>query len=215
MTGRPRTGLQLHDLSEVDQYKLLSVAVQPRPIAWVSTLSSDGTPNLAPFSFFTVASRKPPTVLLSIGERDGVSGAEKDTLANVRATDELVINIPGQANADAVAASSTQVASEVDEHVLAGVTAVPSTVVGPPTVAEALMALECRLADEVRVGTDVLVLAEVLAVTYRSGLLDERLHVAEHAESFLGRLAGPYFTGPVTRIAQRSGIGVAPPGGQR
>jgi flavin reductase (DIM6/NTAB) family NADH-FMN oxidoreductase RutF len=208
----PRTQVAFGDLDEAEQYKLLSVAVQPRPIAWVSTLAADGTPNLAPFSFFTVASRNPPTVLVSIGERDGVSGAEKDTLANVRATGELVVNVPGQENADAVAASSTQVAPDVDEHRLAGVTPVPSTSVAPPTVAEALLALECRVAGEVRVGTDVLVLAEVLTLTCRPGLLDERRHVSEDAESFLGRLAGPFFAGPLTRVPQRSGIGTSTQG---
>lgn len=217
MSAAGRDVIAVRDLSAAEQYKLLSVAVEPRPIAWVSTISTDGVRNLAPFSFFTVASRMPPTLLVSIGERDGAAGAVKDTLANIRAAGELVINIPGRDNAEAVALSSTQYAAEVDEFDVAGVTAIASQVVGAPSVAEALMSLECRFTQEIRVGVDVLVLAELLVATYPSGLLDERLHITDDALAFLGRLAGPYFTTPSARIPQGAGIGVdttpaVPPG---
>lgn len=209
MSSGLRDVLELSALSEADHYKLLSVAVQPRPIAWVSTVSADGVANLAPYSFFTVASRKPPTVLVSIGERGGVPGEVKDTLANVRATGEMVVNIADVGAADAVAHSSTELEPAIDEFEYAGIDRVPSRFVAPPTVRDALIALECRLAGEVAVGTDVLVLGEVVGMTCRAELVDERLHIGDGVHSFLGRLAGPYFTTPATRIAQISGIGVA------
>ena len=85
------------DPSELDPrsvYKLLIGSVVPRPIAWASTLSPEGVPNLAPYSFFTVASRNPPTLCISVGER--LLGGEpypKDTLRNVEETGEFVVNV--------------------------------------------------------------------------------------------------------------------------
>ena len=73
------------DLKTKDIYKLLTGSVVPRPIAWVSTVSEDGVHNLAPFSFFTVASTKPAILAISIGQGSGErEGTEKDTLANIR-----------------------------------------------------------------------------------------------------------------------------------
>lgn len=205
-----REAIEIDRLTPGDQYKLLSVAVQPRPIAWVSTVCAGGVPNLAPFSFFTVASRQPPTLLVSIGQRPEDPANAKDTLANIRTTSEFVVNIPGAEHAEQVAASSSAVPAAVDEFVVAGVAAVPSRRVTPPSVADALVSLECRLSQELTVGTDVLVLGEVLTTTVRSGLLDQRLHVDIEANPYLGRLAGPYFAGAVQRIGQRAGAGVDP-----
>jgi flavin reductase (DIM6/NTAB) family NADH-FMN oxidoreductase RutF len=205
-----RDVIELDRLSADEQYKLLSVAVQPRPIAWVSTVCPDGVANLAPFSFFTVASRRPATLLISVGERPEDPANAKDTLANIRGTGEFVVNIPGAEHADQVAATSSAVPADQDEFSVAGVAAVPSKRVAAPSVADALLSLECRFSQEVAVGTDVLVLGEVLATTVRAGLLDERLHVDIQAHPYLARLAGPYFSTAVHRVVQRSGAGVDP-----
>ena len=74
-------------------YKLLVGAVVPRPIAWVSTRSRDGVLNLAPYSFFTVVSREPPMLAISIGPRTGGEDYPKDTLTNMRESQEFVINM--------------------------------------------------------------------------------------------------------------------------
>lgn len=181
-------------------YKLISACVQPRPIAWVSTVSPSGIRNLAPFSFFTVASRAPVSVMFSVGERIGTVGGIKDTLTNIRATREMVVNIAAADQADLVAESSATVDPVVDEFELAGVEAVPSTLVRPDSVADALFSLECVLTQEIPVGTDVVVVARVCAVTTRRNVLDERLHTEE--TGFLGRLAGPYFTTQMNRVPQ-------------
>ncbi|KWX66208.1 flavin reductase family protein [Mycobacterium sp. NAZ190054] len=182
-------------------YKLISACVQPRPIAWVSTISPGGVRNLAPFSFFTVASRAPVSVMFSIGERLGTVGGIKDTLANIRATRELVVNIPAAEQADSVAESSATVDPDVDEFDLAGIPTVASTLVRPDSVDGALFSLECVLTQEFPVGTDVVVIARVVAVTSRRPLLDEAMHTDE--TGFLGRLAGPYFTTEMNRVPQR------------
>lgn len=183
----------IDELDDAQVYTLLSAAVQPRPIAWVATLDTDGVRNLAPFSFFNVASRKPPTLMLSIGERIGFPGRPKDTLVNIRETGEFVVNIPSVANAAAVTASFATVEPDVDEFRLAGVTALDSRVVAPPSVAESLISLECRLADLVEIGTDTVVFGTVVAATTRFGALDDRLHADLSGGRWLSRLAGPYY----------------------
>lgn len=190
------------DLDDAQVYTLLSAAVQPRPIAWVATVDRDGLRNLAPFSFFNVASRKPPTLMLSIGERIGFPGRPKDTLVNITQTGEFVVNIPSVHNAEAVTASFATVAPEIDEFDLAGVTAVDSQVVAPPSVGESLISLECRLAQLIEVGTDTMVLGTVVAATTRFGALDERLHADLSGGRWLSRLAGPYYATTTAGVHQ-------------
>jgi flavin reductase (DIM6/NTAB) family NADH-FMN oxidoreductase RutF len=133
------------------RHLLLTGLVVPRPIAWVSTLAADGTPNLAPYSFFALVSSAPPTVVVSVGSRGGVP---KDTLANARATGELVVNVVGRELAVPMNASSIESAPDHDEFAFAGVTPAPSRVVRPPRVAEARAHLEARVTQIVPVPDD-------------------------------------------------------------
>jgi flavin reductase (DIM6/NTAB) family NADH-FMN oxidoreductase RutF len=197
-----RTRYDIGAMTEGDVYKLLSCSVQPRPIAWVSTVSADGTRNLAPFSFFTVASRNPATLVISIGERIGSPGEPKDTLVNVRETGNFVVNIPAADTVEAVTASFATVEPDVDEFTLSGATPIPSHSVSAPSVLESLISLECELLREIDLGTDTLVLGTVTTVTSRPGLLSESLHVDTLEHPFLGRLAGPFYTTSMNRVAQ-------------
>ena len=192
------------DLDDAQVYTLLCAAVQPRPIAWVSTVDRDGVRNLAPFSFFNVASRNPPTLMVSISERIGFPGRPKDTLVNIQQTGEFVVNIPSVDNAEAVTASFATVEPEVDEFDLARVTAIDSRAVAPPSVAQALVSLECRLAQLIELGTDTLALGTVVAATTRFGAIDERLHADQSGGLWLSRLAGPFYstTTPATHQDQ-------------
>lgn len=199
------SGRKKHDVATMaaaDVYKLLSSAVQPRPIAWISTVSGSGVRNLAPFSFFNVASRDPATLMISIGERIGFPGEPKDTLVNIRETGSFVVNIPAADSVRAVTASFASVHPAVDEFELAGVTAIASQTVAAPSVLESLVSLECRLLQEIALGVDTLVLGSVLGATSRSGLLADDLHVDTVEHKFLGRLAGPYYTTDMNRVAQ-------------
>lgn len=183
-------------------YKLLVGAVQPRPIAWVSTIAADGCANLAPFSFFTVASRFPATIVVSIGQHPG--GRTKDTLRNLRDTGDFVVNIASFEHNPAVSASGTAVDADVDEFALAGLTAVPSTKVRAPRVAEAQLALECALHNEIQIGTDTAVFGTVLIAHAAPGVLNDRMWVDNDVLRPLGRLAGPWFTGPLSAIPESS-----------
>jgi flavin reductase (DIM6/NTAB) family NADH-FMN oxidoreductase RutF len=142
-------------------YKLLVGAVVPRPIAWVSTRSRDGVLNLAPYSFFTVVSREPPMLAISIGPRTGGEDYPKDTLTNMRESQEFVINMVSMALADAMHETSFNHSPEVDEFERAGVTPAPCEVVRTPRVAEARISMECTVEHMLKLGSDSLVIGRM------------------------------------------------------
>ena len=117
--------------------------VVPRPIGWISTLSADGVPNLAPFSSFNAVSGVPPHVMFSPGGV-GPEGASKHSLLNVQATGEFVANVVSLALVEQMVKTSAAAAEDVDEFDLAGLVKAPSKLVKPPRVAEAPIHLECR-----------------------------------------------------------------------
>ncbi|MEI6724016.1 MAG: flavin reductase family protein [Betaproteobacteria bacterium] len=178
--------------SELDApaiYRLLTGLVLPRPIAFVSTVSPDGVPNLAPFSFFTVASADPPVLAISIDLRYGHE--TKDTLSNIATSGEFVVNIASENLAESVNTASLDWAPDIDEFEKAGLTAVrDNLVVKPPRVAESPAQFECRHLQNVEFGKWTLVLGEVVAIRCREDLLDARLRVDVAALNPLGRLAG-------------------------
>jgi flavin reductase (DIM6/NTAB) family NADH-FMN oxidoreductase RutF len=134
-------------------YKLLIGSVVPRPIAWVSTISPDGQPNLAPFSYFNIGCANPPTLLFCPDRRP--NGDKKDTLLNVEATEEFVIHIVDESSVEAMNRTSGNYPSGVNEFEIAGLAAVPSTKVRPPRLAIAPIAFECRLFQIVPLGDGI------------------------------------------------------------
>ena len=122
-------------------YKLIVGAVVPRPIAFVSTISTDGVYNLAPFSFFNGVCADPPVVLFCPMNRN----PSKDTLINVRATGEFVINIVSEEIADKMNVCSGDYPHGEDEFKISGLTPVPSGLVRPPRVLESHVNMECKL----------------------------------------------------------------------
>ncbi len=132
-------------------YRSLTSLVQPRPIAWVSSVAADGSANLAPFSFFNVVCADPPTVLFCpmVGGR---SGLEKDTLKNVRETGEFVINIVSRDLVERMNLTSAEVERGIDEFDLAGLEKRPGLEVAVPKVAAARASIECRLDRIVPIG---------------------------------------------------------------
>lgn len=136
-----------------DVYRLMIRSILPRPIAWVATISEDGVRNLAPFSFFTGVSSDPPTLCFAPGRRS-VGGGKKDTLANVEASGEFVVNVVTESLAERMNESATDFPPGVDEFERAGVTPVPGERVRAPRVAESPVQMECRLVQTVDVGPD-------------------------------------------------------------
>lgn len=182
--------LDARDITPSKAFGLLKASVVPRPIAWTSTVGTDGVNNLAPFSFFTVVSSDPPMVLLSLEFLDG--GLPKDSAANIEATGEFVVNIAPSAYARAVDLTSQPFDAHVDEFTLAGLTPVPSLHVRPARVAEAPISLECRLHTTLQPGSDRLVIGEVVAFHVARRVLgdDGRIDVARLDP--LGRTAADF-----------------------
>ncbi len=149
----------------VNGYALLNSLVVPRPIAWVSTLDTHGRANLAPHSFFNVASADPPTVMFT-------SVGDKDTLRNVRETGEFVVCVASAPLLHAVNDSSAPFEHGSDEAEELGIAMEPSVVVAPPRVAASPASIECRLDRLVEVGTSTVVLGTVVLVTVADDALD-------------------------------------------
>ncbi|WP_018922868.1 flavin reductase family protein [Salsuginibacillus kocurii] len=184
---------QPQDLEVQEMYKLMIGSVVPRPIAWVSSKSKEGVYNLAPFSFFTVASRQPPVLLVSIGpgvaEREGTT---KDTLLNIEAQEEYVIQVVPEALGNQMHESSKHVDPEVDEFNLAGLKTVKAKEVDIPIVEASPIAFECKLNQIIPVGSDHLVLGEVVSVH-----IDDEAYAGNYRTAIdewkpLARLAGDY-----------------------
>jgi flavin reductase (DIM6/NTAB) family NADH-FMN oxidoreductase RutF len=125
-------------------YKLLIGSVVPRPIAFVSTISPEGAFNVAPFSFFTVASSNPPVLVFTVGHR-ATPDPRKDTLRNITTAREFVVNIVSEDFGPKMNICAGDYPPEVDEFELAGLTPTPSDLVKAPRVAESHINMECRL----------------------------------------------------------------------
>ena len=164
--------------------------VGPRPIGWISSLGTDGTLNLAPYSFFNAFNYIPPIVgFASIGA--------KDTLANVRANGEFGWSLATRALAEAMNASCAPVAPDVDEFEIAGVTPAASQKIQVPRVAQSPVSFECKLTQVVQLhradGGAIetwLVLGEVVGVHIARRLLHEGIYQTAKARPIL-RGGGP------------------------
>lgn len=170
------------DDPDVNVYRLLAALVVPRPIAWVSTLSGDGVGNLAPHSFFTVSCARPPIVQFT-------SVGDKDTLANVLATREFVVNLASRTLMDLVNDSSARFDPGVDEAKELGIETEPSELVRPRRVVASPASLECTLHSTLDLGDSTIVLGDVVATTVRPEALVDGHPAMERLEpvSRLGR----------------------------
>lgn len=182
------------DPSELDThsvYKLLVGAVVPRPIAWVSTRSHDGVLNLAPFSFFTVASREPPMLAISIGPRTGGEKYAKDTLTNIRDVQEFVINVVSVELANAMHETSINHPADVDEFIRSAVTPMPCETIKTPRVAEAKINMECTVEHILELGSDTMVIGRMQRYHVKDDLISNgRIDLKKLNP--LGRMAGNF-----------------------
>ena len=176
-------------------YKLLISSVVPRPIAWVSSVDADGVRNLAPFSYFMAITDDPPTIAFASSFRGAGRDGKKDTLRNVEATREFVVNVVDDALAAQMNVTSGDYPPEVDEFEVAGLAVAAATRVAPPRVADAPIAMECRLDRIVPVGRANLVLGRIVHLHVRDGLYDPTTgRVDMHRLRPVGRLAGNLYT---------------------
>ena len=153
------------DLNPADMYLLLRDAVMPRPIAWVSTLDTEGVSNLAPYSFFNVVSPNPPVLGFSVGPRNERRGAGdyelKDTLINIQARGEFVVNIVPERFIEQMVRTSDPLPHGASEFAHTALIEQPSLTIAPPRVAGATVAFECTTYDILYVGKSAWVMGLV------------------------------------------------------
>lgn len=190
MLVSPRQRRLINPTQARSTYGLLNSLVVPRAIAWVSSRSPDGVDNLAPHSFFTIVSSRPPLVLFaSIGY--------KDTLRNIEQTGEFVVCGAPQARLDAVNLTAVDFPADVSEFDEAGLTREPSELVAPCRVAESPYALECRLVETRRLGDGISIVGEIVWIA-----IDESVLIGDRVSSAL--------LDPVARLGSSEWSGLGP-----
>ena len=163
------------ELEAQEKYRLLVGGVTPRPIAWISTRSSSGIDNLAPYSFFTVASCNPPVLLYTqVTQRSGI---DKDSLQNLIETGECVVNIVDTALLEKMNTTSASIESDKSEFDFAGVESCASNKVMPRSVKESPVRYECALREVIHISDlpagGTVILLDVKSVYVRDDLYVE------------------------------------------
>ena len=171
-------------------------AVGPRPIAFASTIDSEGRPNLAPFSFFNVFSANPPIAIFSPA-RSGRTGITKHTYDNVKEVPEVVINIVNYDMVHQMSLASSPYEKGVDEFTKAGFTKIPSQKIKPFRVAESPVQLECIVKQVIELGQEGgagnLIISEVVMIHIKEEVLDEKGNIDQHKIDLVARMGGNWY----------------------
>lgn len=185
------------DVSPAKLQGYLQSAVAPRPIAFASTLSKSGKPNLSPFSFFNVFSSNPPILIFSPARRVR-NNTTKHTLENAKDTREVVINVVNFDIVQQASLSSTEYAEGVNEFLKSGLTAIPSDIVKPYRVKESPVQFECKVNEIIALGENGgagnLVICEVLKIHIDEKILDENGMIDQHKIDLVSRLGGNWYS---------------------
>ncbi|MFC4723144.1 flavin reductase family protein [Geojedonia litorea] len=205
------------DLSTGKLHSYLLSAVAPRPIALASTIDKDGRPNLSPFSFFNVFSANPPILIFSPSRRVR-DNTVKHTLTNVKAVNEVVINVVSYDMVQQVSLSSTEYAEGINEFDKSGLTMLKSELVKPFRVAESPVQFECKVNDVIALGAEGgagnLVICEVVKLHISKDVLDGDDQIVQEKLDLVARAGGNYYNRAkkgffeVPKPNQKIGIGV-------
>jgi flavin reductase (DIM6/NTAB) family NADH-FMN oxidoreductase RutF len=184
--------INLMELEPRQAHDLLTSALIPRPIAWVSTINKEGQTNLAPFSFFTGVSWSPPVLAFSVVNR--ADGTLKDTAKNIREVPEFVVNLVSVDLLAPMEYSAKPIPYGTDDLSMTGIHWEPSKTIRPRRVREARIAFECTLERIVTVSEGPhagnLTLGRVRLVHVRDDLLKAGREVDWQGLDILGRLSG-------------------------
>lgn len=189
--------LEPKDLSPLKLQAYLQTAVAPRPIAFASTISASGKPNLSPFSFFNVFSSNPPILIFSPARRVR-DNTIKHTLINAEATKEVVINVVNYDLVQQASLSSTEYADGVNEFIKSGLTQIPSELVKPYRVKESPVQFECKVNQIIALGSEGgagnLIICEVVKIHLDEKILDENQMIDQHKIDLVARLGNNWYT---------------------
>lgn len=171
-------------------------AVGPRPIAFASTIDSNGVPNLAPFSFFNVFSANPPILVFSPA-RSGRTNTTKDTYENVKQHPECVINIVSYPIVEQMSLASSPFEKSINEFEKSGLTPIASDLVKPFRVKESPVQFECKVNEVVELGdgggAGNLVICEVLKIHIAEEVLDENQMIDQYKIDLVARMGGNWY----------------------
>ncbi len=186
------------DKNRRELHHLLLSCIAPRPIAFVSTLSADGVPNLAPFSFFNCFSSHPPVVVFSPSYR-GTDGSAKDTLRNLQSIPECTINGVPEYLLPQVNLAAAPYAADVNEFERAGLTPLPSTIVRPPRVQQAPFSFECKVRQIIEIApgkpaSGNLVICDILYIHLAETVLDAQGRIDPRKLQLVGRLGYSWYS---------------------
>lgn len=187
------------DPQEIDQsaiYKLLTGAVIPRPIGWISSISEDGIPNLAPFSFFNAVGDDPPHVIFSTVRPNN---SNKDTLNNVLATKQFVVNMVTEDTVERMNMTSQSFLPDEDEFELAGLTPIPSVKIKPPRVKESPITMECELVHHYtleghKYGGATIIVGKIVMFHVDENVLSDNYKINLETYKPVARLAGSNYS---------------------
>ncbi len=184
-------------LSTAKLHGYLLGSVAPRPIAFASTLSKEGKPNLSPFSFFNVFSANPPVMIFSPARRVR-DNTTKHTLENARNTKEVVINVVNYDIVQQMSLSSTEYPEGINEFVKSGLTMAPSEKVKPFRVKESPVQFECKVKKILELGKEGgagnLVICEVVQLHISEAVLDENERIDQHKIDLVSRMGGNWYS---------------------
>lgn len=196
--------LDLTDNSNHSVYSYLVGGISPRPIAWVSTLSEEGVANIAPYSFFTVASCNPP--VLSVTQVNPRDNANKDTLNNLLATKECVVNIVSHSLVEQMNQSCANYPRDVSEFDAANIQRTPSQLVSVPSAAASKVRYECKLREVITISDEPsggqMMLLDVVGI-----FLDDTVLVNGYIDptrlDAVGKMGGDYFSTTKDKFAPK------------
>jgi flavin reductase (DIM6/NTAB) family NADH-FMN oxidoreductase RutF len=183
------------DPNELDYsavYKLLTGAIIPRPIGWISSISEDGINNLAPFSYFNAVGDDPPHVMFSVGRGNNIN---KDTLNNVLNTKQFVVNMVTEALAEKMNLTAQSVPSHVDEFALAHIDSIPSIKVKALRVKESPITFECELVhhyflEDHKNGGACIIIGRIVMMHFDESVLMDNYKINLENYKPIARLAG-------------------------
>jgi len=181
--------LDFESIAPVDRYKILTAVVVPRPIAWVTSVDAAGIVNAAPFSFFNAMGSKPAIVALGIANRG--KSVPKDSIRNIEASGEFVVNVVTYAARELMNRTAADFPPNVSEVDAVGLETHPSVRVKPPRLAISPVNLECRKSAIVEVGSNRVLIGEILYAHIADEFYDaEHGYVASEKLDLIGRMHG-------------------------
>lgn len=186
--------IRFSEITARQAYKVMIGTIVPRPIAWVTTLSPDGVVNAAPYSFFNCLSADPP--ILALGVENKPDRSFKDTAYNIRHTEIFTVNIVDIANVESMAATAAPFDPDVDELMMAGLTAVDGVAIPCPRIAEAPVAFECRRHLSIAVSNArEIILGRIEMAHVREDIIDLETYYSDSEKlDAVGRMGGDSYS---------------------